>query len=190
MKLSGILFLLSAAAVLAPGPSTAAPTPGGKHFLKQLLGGAPTVPAEWSGIWTVVDTVYDCAGAFQSTSTSTDTLCTGQNYEPEDQEVQFDCTGTVTETTVDMTCTGSYEVFTDCTANYVVNVRSTRTAESYFSVVTMNVTYSGTGENCDLLPAQCLQINSHGTRTAPEPAAYCASPVEETTWGQVKSRYR
>jgi hypothetical protein len=71
----------------------------------------------------------------------------------------------------------------------VVTIVGTRDADSYFMVITSNTTFTGTDPSCAFFPPQCLQINSHGTRIAPEPTAYCSTPAEETTWGQIKSRY-
>jgi hypothetical protein len=181
------VLLLALAGV---APAAEAPRLSARDLLR-IAGGSDPIPAQWAGIWDTVDSVYNCTGGLQSTSSSTDTLCTGQVIEPEpDPSFEYDCTGTTTPTTVNMTCTGRSEVFQDCFADYVVTIVGTRTNDSYFMVATINTTFSGTGEGCDFLPDQCLQINSHGTRTAPEPTEYCATPVEETTWGQVKSLYR
>jgi hypothetical protein len=53
-----------------------------------------------------------------------------------------------------------------------------------------STTYSGTGTGCDLFQNQCTQTNSHSTRIGPAPPAYCATPVQGTSWGRVKSQYR
>lgn len=180
-------FLLALAGVSS---AVEAPRLNARDLLR-LAGGTEPIPAEWSGIWSTVDSLYDCTGNLQSTSSSLDTLCTGQIVEPEeDPSFEYDCTGTTTPTTVNMTCTGQFEVVKDCFADYVVTIVGTRTNDTYFMVTTITTTFSGTGEGCDFFPDQCMQFNSHGTKIAPEPAAYCATPVEETTWGQVKSLYR
>lgn len=184
------VLLLSLCFVAAESASAGVPTLGGRHIL-ELAGGTDPVPPEWAGIWTVIDSVYDCSGNLTSTSTSTDTLCAGQVFDPGTQaDCPFTCTGTANATSLVMHCTGSCELFPDCTANFDTDFIGTRSGDSYFSVVTMNVTFTGTGKGCESVPPNCTQINSHGTRIAPEPAAYCASPAEGSTWGRVKSRYR
>jgi hypothetical protein len=184
------VLLLCLCLIAAESAAAEIPTLGGRHLLK-LAGGTDPVPPEWAGVWTIVDSVYDCTGAFQSTSTSTDTLCAGQTFDPDTgAECPFECTGTANSTSVNMHCTGTCEIFTDCNATFETDFVGTRTADTYSSVVTMTVSFSGTGTGCDLLPGNCTQINSHGTRTGPAPEKYCATPVESATWGRVKSRYR
>jgi hypothetical protein len=152
----------------------------------------PSVPAEWSGIWSFTDTVYTCAGMFQSTDSDTDTLCTGMGFDPEDADTPavMVCSGTVTPTTVDITCNGSYEVFPDCLATILVETTATRTNDSYTAESIINITTSGTGTGCDLFPPTCMRIVTHATRIAGEPTAYCATQIEPTTWGSIKSTYR
>ena len=183
-------LVLSLCLIATEAAAAQPPTLGGRHFLK-LAGVSDPVPPEWAGVWTTVDSVYDCNGVFQSTSTNTDTLCAGQTFDPDTgSECPFECTGTATPTSVNMHCTGTCEVFTDCNATFDTDFVGTRTGDTFSSVVTMNITFAGTGEGCDLIPDNCTQINSHGTRTGPAPEDYCATPAEDTTWGQVKSRYR
>jgi hypothetical protein len=166
-------------------PTTAAPVRA--PDVLRLLGGGITVPPEWAGIWMTTDTVYTCGGGVLSTSADPDTLCVGQTYQ---EDPMFDCSGSVTATTYQMTCTDNGELFPDCNYMSTIESHGTRTGETYFAVVTITTTYTGTGEGCDLLPPQCLQINTHGTRTEPPPAKYCATPAAQATWGEVKALYR
>ena len=87
--------------------------------------GGFTVPAEWAGVWTSIDTTYMCPNIFQSTSTSTDTLCVGQVL---DEYPDGTCTGTSDLNTIDETCTASGEVFTDCQYNIAFHIHGTRSA--------------------------------------------------------------
>jgi hypothetical protein len=162
------------------------------RYVLRLLGGTPGVPSQWSGIWSTVDTTYNCVGTPLGNSASTDTLCTGQGYLPDEETgpTNFQCDGTANSTSFDITCTGSEELFKDCVANFSIHTVGTRSGDSYFSVSTMIVSYVGTGEGCNFLPGQCTQFNSHGTRIAPEPTAYCSTPVIDVSWGRVKSQYR
>ena len=184
-------LLLSLCLVATESAAANVPTFGGRHVMK-MLGGNDPVPPEWAGVWTTVDSIYDCAGVFQSTSTSTDTLCAGQTFDPDSSAVQcpITCSGTANSTSVNMQCTGTCEVFENCAATFTSDFVGTRTADSYFSVITMNTSFAGTGEGCDVFPDQCMQINSHGTRVGPAPEPYCSTPAEPATWGRIKSRYR
>jgi hypothetical protein len=151
------------------------------------LGGGVTVPPEWAGIWTTTDTVYNCPSTYQGSSTSTDTLCAGQVFE---NDSTFVCTGSSTATTFDQVCDGSDIVFADCVATIHLVTHGTRTADSYSSVTTITSTYSGSDPSCALFPPGCTQINTHATRIAPAPAAYCSTPAKPATWGQLKAQYR
>ena len=176
------LFLLQGHAAEAARPWPMLPDP------IKFLGGGDPVPPEWAGVWTVTDTVYQCPGIILNFATSSDTVCTGDVFYA-DTTTTYNCTGTATSTTVNITCTGSSNVFPDCDAQFTISVVGTRTADSYFTVTTIATTFVGTGAGCNLFPAQCTQINSHGIRTGPAPPGYCTTPAERTTWGQVKSRY-
>jgi hypothetical protein len=185
------VLLLSLCLVAAESSAAEVPTFGGRHVIK-MFGGNDPVPPEWAGIWTTVDSMYTCAGVLQNVFTSTDTLCAGQTFDPDSSatECPFNCSGTATSTTVNMHCTGTCEVFEDCSATFTSDFVGTRTADSYFTVITMNTTFDGKGKGCDFFPDQCMQINSHGTRVGPAPEDYCSTPVESATWGRIKSRYR
>lgn len=160
--------------------------------MKRMVKATVVVPVEWDGIYTTVDTTYDCNGVFQSTVTTTDgdTICGGKDYSPNSggSPIVFDCTGTADASSFSMTCTGSGEIFTGCTADFTIVIHGTLSGGTYFDVSTINVTYSGS--SCSGFPPTCNQFNSHGTRTGPAPTAYCATPTRRTTWGQVKMYYR
>lgn len=185
------VFLLLLAAPVPAGAASA--EPAAFHFKSalRLLGGTVTVPPEWDGIWTTQDSTYDCATGPTGTSSSSDTLCTGQvfNQSPPGP-VAISCTGTADATTFHTTCDGSTVIFPDCKASYAIQVDGTRTGDSYRSVTVVNVTYSGTAKGCDLVPPSCTRIVSYGTRTGPAPASYCVTPVKASTWGKLKLIYR
>jgi hypothetical protein len=192
MKILAFAILISTPLLVA-GSSHAAPAAIRFHDVLRGQGGTITVPPEWAGIWAYTDSVFDCSGALQNVDTGQiDTLCAGQSvYVAEEGGPQsFDCTGTADATTVDVTCTGSEPVFEGCDAVYVVELTGTRTADTYTATSTLNLTYSGTGEGCDLIPPFCQRVKTVATRTGPAPEPYCSSPTRETTWGQVKARYR
>jgi hypothetical protein len=191
-RIASLMVLLFASTML---PGLAFGEPASSGLKRQLTithaTAAIVVPVEWGGIWTVEDSTYDCAGVLQSVETSSDTLCPGeQTIDPNQFPGQFDCTGSADATSLDVTCSGTSELFPDCSSTFTSTLRGTRTGENYFVVSTVQVTYSGTAEGCDLVPGFCMQVNSHATRTGPVPVEYCQTPVRPTTWGSLKLRYR
>ena len=154
---------------------------------RPVINGSITVPPEWAGIWQSTDSTYDCTGAFTGTDTFLDTLCAGVTFEA---DTSFSCTGGADANTYTQHCFGSGEVFPDCNYTFDIQTNGTRTGDSFFSVSVFSTTYSGTGKGCDFFPDSCIQTNSHSTRIGPAPAAYCATPVQGTSWGRVKSQYR
>jgi hypothetical protein len=182
-----VTALLFSALSLGAHTAHAAPLPAEALIHPIGMSGGIIVPVEWSGVWLIQDSTYDCPNVFKSTSTMQDTLCTGHVLEGNPTYV---CTGSATATTFQQTCDGSFNLFPDCDAIFHLEIHGTRSGDSYTSVSTITVTTSGTGTGCDLYPPSCTQINSRGTRIAPEPAAYCASPVRESTWGALKVLYR
>lgn len=184
------LVLVAALCLASSGSAqAAAPRPS---VIARVARAQVVVPLDWDGTWTTLDTTYTCAGAFQSTEAGVDTICGGKDYAPDSQGsgVQMNCTGSASATTFDQTCTATFPVFTDCDAHYVIEMHGTRTGDSYVMVTTTNVSYSGTGEGCSLLPPSCTQVNSWGTRTGPAPPLYCSTPARPTTWGRLKTIYR
>jgi len=148
------------------------------------------LPAEWDGVWVSVDSTYDCDGTFQSVSTNQDTLCAGQDLNYNVGTYNVTCSGSATATTADLHCTGSSEVIPDCAADLTLDTHVALSGDTYFSVTTVNVTYSGTALGCNLFPASCTTVRSHATRTGPAPPAYCLTPTRASTWGNLKIRYR
>jgi hypothetical protein len=185
VKILATAFLLLLTLVARP----AAADPMARHIRPFLNPTSTTVvvPAEWAGVWLNTDTAYTCAGAFKSTDTWTDTLCTGQVFE---SDTTFDCTGSFDANSYTEHCTATGELFTDCQYTFTLDAHGTRTTDSFSSVATNQTSYSGTGTGCDLFPPSCTQVNTHGTRIGPAPAAYCATPTRPTTWGQMKALYR
>jgi hypothetical protein len=185
--------LLVSAALLPAGIAQAGSVrPAFKDVLRTMSSSVP-VPPEWSGIWDVTDSTYDCSGVLTGTSSDPETLCTGQSVQPPStgSPVTIDCTGTATATELHMVCTGSAAIMPDCQLDLVMHIDIVRTADTYFSILTMTTSYSGTAEGCDLLPGNCMQINSHGIRTGAAPADFCAGvPTRPASWGQVKAHYR
>jgi hypothetical protein len=146
------------------------------------------IPPEWEGIWTAQDTSYDCSPmTFRGVSTETDTLCAGQvlTY-PDGETFTIDCNGTGNATTVHYVCSGSGEIVAGCTATIDVTTDVTRSGDSFYSVSTIQTTYTGA---CFGLPNSCTISHTHGTRIS-SGTAECATPTKPSTWGGVKATYR
>mgnify|MGYP003693988559 CR=1 FL=1 len=142
---------------------------------------------EWAGVWTTSDSTYDCDGNFQEVSTSTDTVCGGERYSGD--SIDFQCTGTATATSVNLTCTFSQDTL-DCHFAYQSTIQGTLTGSTYRSVAVSSLTVTGSGPFCGFIPGYCDRIVTYGTRTGPAPATYCATPTTKTTWGRLKQIYR
>lgn len=181
-----LTFLLPASMLLI-GSAEASSVP---ETIAKLAKASVVAPPEWDGFWATIDSVYTCAGVFQSTSIGADTICGGKDYSsrPPGTGIELQCTGNADATTIDVTCTGSGPVFADCDADYTVVIHGTRTADTYFIVNTVNITFVGTG--CLGVPPQCIQVNSHGTREGQAPPDFCATPTKKSSWGEIKVLYR
>lgn len=183
-----LLLAVVACAVLHAGARAAT--------LRELLGGRSaiaaadlTVPAAWAGIWSYVDTTRMCGQeTVENTSDGLDTLCTGDPAGPESGGFfTWDCTGTIDDTHFSISCTSSYMYLPGCTANYTLAIEATRTGETYVSTSTLNTVYSPPG--CLFQQDMCIVTTTYSTRIS-GPPAQCSSPVQPTTWGQVKALYR
>ena len=157
----------------------------------RTLGEDVVIPAAWAGIWTFVDSTYDCQGSLIGTDSGVDTLCTGQSGDPgEGEPFPVECSGTITDNSIDYTCSYSEVIDKECTLSFTVVLQGTMSTNSYVLTNTVTLSAVGTSKACLFFPGSCTRTVSRGTRTAPEPVAYCATPVDETTWGRMKSRYR
>jgi hypothetical protein len=184
-----ILLTLLPAMMFATGIAAADSAPNNFQSLAKIARAQANVPPEWDGIWTTQDTVYLCPSTFASApAAGSDTLCGGSQYSESSGGIALTCSGTADATTIDVTCTGSGEVFTGCNGDVTVTTHGTRTNDTYFTVSTVQLTnLVGT---CTGLPT-CFQINTHGTRTGPTTAGDCVTtPTKRSTWGQLKVIYR
>lgn len=143
-------------------------------------------PDAFIGIWENTSVTRDCVTqVILAQSTEQDTICAGDTFDP-DIEGQFPitCTGTITETTVDIHCTGTFEVTPECTATIQFDTDGTRNGDTWTSTTTVEITYVG----CPI-PGSCTTTQSTGTRVDPDPAACPPAPVASSTWGKIKQRY-
>lgn len=186
----GIALALSfALSFILAAPADAGLRAGGS---RGAMNGSIVIPAEWSGVWSFADSVYECDGPLQSYDTGIDTLCAGQPIDVDyDTEFSLECTESVTGTTVEQHCTGTGPIEgTECSMTFTLDSIGTRTGDSYVITSTIRMEVSGVAKECGFFPPSCTRIVSRGTRIAPQPDAYCATPVAPTTWGRMKSQYR
>jgi hypothetical protein len=173
-------ILPSAAGAAGPPPMTFA------EVLRSL--GNPTIPAAWSGIWSYEDTMYVCGNpAVTGTDAGLDTLCTGEWVADDpDDSFDFDCSGfTIDDNNANITCTFSMD-FGGCLVDFSASYVATRTGDRYFLTSTVSQTFTPTG--CGGAD-ECVVTEETADRIGPEFPA-CLTPVDATTWGSVKARYR
>lgn len=148
---------------------------------------AQTFPASWAGIWEFTTDEEECnSGPFIGTFVDTDTICAGEGFGVE-EGVPMQCTGTIDDTTIDVSCSGSLEIFTDCTMTISFAIQGTRTGDSIQGTEQFSITY--TGSACGILEDECTDSTISGVRLGPEPPE-CSTPTIPTTWGAIKAIYR
>jgi hypothetical protein len=193
-RLAALLIVVSASVVLLAEAAAAVRLPHSPFKLLQLgLAAADPykIPPEWDGIWTSTDSTYDCAGGLQQVAVGEDTLCSGAVFlDPVNFTGPAECTGSITATTINITCTGDTMVVPDCVATLAYSIQGTRAGDDAYQVATISVSYDGSAPECGFFPDYCFQVNAHAHRTGPAPPTYCATPTLPSTWGGVKIRYR
>ncbi len=100
--------ILSMLSISLPGSAAAdlPPLPTLSAALRSA--GGPVVPAAWAGVWATTDSVHLCSDpTILFTDSGLDTLCTGDPIQDEQGGITLSCSGTVDDTSVDITCTGS-----------------------------------------------------------------------------------
>lgn len=187
MSRSRLLAMVLLAAVVIPTAASAREFKP-PSLLEAIAGTGFSIPAAWSGVWQYQDSTYQCTPrTLTDTDSGLDTLCAGTSFEPDTTEgVQYDCTGTVSDTFVDITCTGSL-TFEDCTGTFQTRSVGTRTGESYIATTTVTLTWSPAF--CALQADSCTEIVTRATRISPQPGG-CTTAAIQGTWGSLKTRYR
>ena len=181
-------WILVLAVLLFPAASHAAPS---SHVLARVLSATThhTIPAAWAGIWSFEDTTRDCTTHdVISTDAGLDTLCAGASFDADSVAgFTFDCTGTISDNDVDMTCTGSFSL-PFCDATFSNHNLASRTGDVLTYRTTIAFIYTPT--NCAFVPDRCREISGRSTRIAPSPPTCATTAVKQTTWGRVKTHYR
>ncbi|NNF07040.1 MAG: hypothetical protein HKN21_09790, partial [Candidatus Eisenbacteria bacterium] len=160
------ICLFLAFAFVAPTLAEAQEKPEFNPF--QFLGDDGSVPAEWVGIWQIEATSRFCGSSEILTTTSiVDTLCESESFNQDDPEVDFNCSGSATATTMNMTCTGTNPAGPGCDQNLSIVFEGTRNGDTYTITATTNVTYSG---DCSPeLQDTCFVSTQTGTRISSDP---------------------
>jgi hypothetical protein len=165
-----VLLILIAAVSIRIAPAEADPIP---------------YPDEFIGIWEVMSITRDCeTQTILGQATVQDTICAGDMFDM-DFGAPVECTGTITETRVDIQCEGSFEAEPGCTANALVTIEGTRNGGTWTSTATIETTF--VGSTCPISEF-CISTTSTGTLINPDPSCESA-PVEAVTWGWLKHFY-
>jgi hypothetical protein len=181
-----LCLLFSTAWAAEPGQHTNIPVVQ-RPTLKDVLTsfGDTVIPAAWSGIWDFSNTDIDCiTQQVTGSDADTDTLCTGQDLNPGGK---LDCIGSITDTTVNVTCSGQMEIFPGCNVTFTYTLAATRNGDNLTSTSTFLTDYSPDG--CAFVPDECTETQSTATRVAQEPPN-CLTSVDSFSWGRVKAIYR
>ncbi|HEV8479652.1 MAG TPA: hypothetical protein VGR66_02565 [Candidatus Eisenbacteria bacterium] len=148
-----------------------------------------TVPAEWAGIWTSVDSVYDCAtGSLLKVVELTDTLCAGEDV-PDDPNapsyfVFNTCTGSADATHIQEQCTANGGLCGEaCTVADTLDVDATRQSDFAFWSWTTRAVSTCHVSICDF----CMLTHRRSLRIAPGPCGVVPTQVE--SWGKLKAHY-
>ncbi len=144
------------------------------------------VPESWAGIWETTTIEIDCETLVaQPAAVSLDTICAGDIMNPEDPEGIFICSGTITDETVHMECSGTVEVMPGCSLTISFESDGTRNGNSGNGVTINRSTY--TGAAC-FFEDTCTRNETTSVRIDDDSS--CATPVAAASWGSLKSVYR
>lgn len=124
------------------------------------------VPAAWAGIWSIHSVTRNCGSdTVISDDTSDETLCAGDDFVVDEGDFGVDasCTGTVTDTAVDISCSGQ-TTFEGVTYTYTFTLQATRTGDDFSG--TSHTTISAAGET-----VECFDdvVSAHRVGPAPTP---------------------
>lgn len=172
---------------LAVVPASAGEWTLGDAF--RLLKEEPTLHPDWEGVWESDIRQEECDGTLVDTSVGTDNLCAGEPLLGPDTGTDLTCTGTISSTSIDVSCTGTQEIFTDCVATITVEMQGTRNGDSAEITSTVQATYEGSGFGCSQIPDTCNRIIATSTRTSLEPDCTGVS-THDSSWGTVKARFQ
>ena len=149
---------------------------------------AQTIPAAWAGIWEFTTDDEVCDGAFIDTYVDTTAICPGEEFGADEEGFDLNCSGTITDTAIDVTCSASVELIPDCTMTITLTTQATRTGGTIQGTERTSFTYTGTA--CGPLVDECTDGTFTGVRIDPDPGACGSTPTLPTTWGAIKAIYQ
>jgi len=149
---------------------------------------AQTIPTAWAGIWEFTTDDEVCGGAFIETYVDTSTICPGEEFGVNEDGFDLNCSGTITDTVIDVTCSASLDILTDCTMTITLVTQGTRTGDTFQGTERTSFTYTGTA--CGPFTDECTDGTVSGVRLNPDPGACGSTPALPTTWGAIKAIYR
>ena len=139
-------------------------------------------PASWQGIWDFDYTQKDCVTSTVIDSYSErDTLCEGSAVSDPGQI----CSGTINDTSVNVECSQSGEVFTGCTLTVTVTIQGTKNGNTIQGAIETNFTYTA---GCGLTDT-CEHEDVVGTFVSNNPGLCPSVSAGPETWGSLKARY-
>ncbi len=140
-------------------------------------------PPSWQGIWNENVVMKDCeTGTVLGSYAQLDTICPGNSI----GDTGDVCTGTITDTAIDVTCSWSEEVFPGCTVSFQSVTTGTKSGNSISGSTETSTSYTA---GCGL-PDTCIREEITGTFVSVADEAACPSvATPPASWGVLKSRY-
>ncbi len=129
--------------------------------------GSAQLPAEWAGAWTFHTVSRECGSdTVVDDTTHDEVLCeNGEFLDDEGLGVDVNCTGTITETSLDISCSGT-ATFEGVTFTYLFTAQATRTGESISGTSHFELSSGG-----ELIECYDEVFTANRTGPAPSPCA-------------------
>lgn len=152
---------------------------------------SPVVDGAWEGVWELDFRETECeSGVVTADYMGVEHLCAGQS--PRLSGVagfpEFTCVGTVTDTTIDVECTGSREAFPGCSLVYGYGLHGVRIGENVSGFETYS--WEDVGPTCVGVGAECYVADFTGFRVPDRDPDCLTTPLDTSTWSAIKGFYR
>lgn len=143
---------------------------------------------DWEGVWEYDTDIWDCTiNQLIWSTTSLDTICAGDEFEPpDDPQFDPDCTGTYNGTEIHVECDATIEVEPGCFGDMHIVLDQTRNGETFTGTQTITTTYSGTCTYEDT----CMRTEFVATRIDSDPESCISTAATNLSWGTLKGVYR
>ena len=159
-------------------------------FLPTTASAQIEIPPAWGGIWDASISVEDCLGNVLFVDAELDTVCPGPLMEEDENGDPMMCTGTITDTDVDVICTSSYNVAPGCLATETITLVITRTLDSFSGTDSLTFVYTETtAGDCAGFSDECEVERLSATRISTDTSSCPSTPVQPLTWSRLKGRY-